>query len=152
MGIFYSCVNNDTVHVTTVENEINKYTVREYSDAKKACDLQNIIGRPSTQDPIKYIENNMIPNCPMTRQDILRAEDIFGPNIRSIKGKMTHTKQKHVQVDLQDTQEVTSRKIHFGTTELVNDMKNNKLIASIDQVMQAYQTRGFKIKAILADG
>jgi len=152
MGIFYSCVNNDTVHVTTVENEINKYTVREYSDAKKACDLQNIIGRPSTQDPIKYIENNMIPNCPMTRKDILRAEDIFGPNIRSIKGKMTHTKQKHVQVDLQDTQEVTSRKIHFGTTELVNDMKNNKLIASIDQVMQAYQTRGFKIKAILADG
>jgi len=152
MGIFYSCVNNDTVHVTTVENEINKYTVREYSYAKKACDLQNIIGRPSTQDPIKYIENNMIPNCPMTRQDILRAEDIFGPNIRSIKGKMTHTKQKHVQVDLQDTQEVTSRKIHFGTTELVNDMKNNKLIASIDQVMQAYQTRGFKIKAILADG
>ena len=38
----------------------------------------------------------------MTTQDILRAQGIFGPNIRSIKGKMTHTKQKHVQVDLQD--------------------------------------------------
>jgi len=44
----------------------------------------------------------MIPNRPMTKQDILRGEDIFGPNIRSIKGKTTHTKQKHVQVDLQD--------------------------------------------------
>jgi len=44
----------------------------------------------------------MIPNCHVTRQDILRAEDIFGPNVRSIKGKMTYTKQKHVQVDLQD--------------------------------------------------
>jgi len=44
-GLFYSCVNNDAVLVTTVENKINKYTVREYSNAKKACDLQNIIGR-----------------------------------------------------------------------------------------------------------
>ena len=44
----------------------------------------------------------MIPNCPVTRQDILRTEDILEPNIRSIRGKMTHTKQKHVQVDLQD--------------------------------------------------
>jgi hypothetical protein len=43
----------------------------------------------------------------------------------------------------------TSRNIHFGTAELVKDMKNN---SSIDQVIQAYQTRGFKIKAILADG
>ena len=69
----------------------------------KAHDLQNIIGRPSTPDLIKYVENNLIPNCPVTRQDILRVEDIFGSKIGSIKGKMTHTTQKHVQVDLQDT-------------------------------------------------
>ena len=34
-GLFYSCVNNDVALVTTVENIINKYTVREYSYAKK---------------------------------------------------------------------------------------------------------------------
>jgi len=84
-GLFYSCVNNDAVLVTTGENKINKYTVREYANAKKAHDLQNIIGKLSTQDLIKYIKNNMIMNCPVTKQDILRAEDIFGPNIRAIK-------------------------------------------------------------------
>jgi len=82
-------VNNDVVFVTTVEDKINKYTVREYSNAKKARELQNIIGRPSIQDLIKYVDKNLIPNYPVTRQDILRADDIFGPDIGSLKGKTT---------------------------------------------------------------
>ena len=101
-GLFYSSVNNDVALVTTVENKINKYTVREYSYAENARDLQNIIGRPSTQDLISYVEKNLIPNCPVTRQDIMRAEDIFGPNIGSIKGKTTYTTQEHVKIHPQD--------------------------------------------------
>jgi len=45
----------------------------------------------------------------------------------------------------------TSRNIHFSTAELAKDMKNNTLVTSIEQVIQAYQTCGFKIKAIIAD-
>jgi len=37
-------VNNEVVLDTTVEDEINKYTLREHLNAKKACELQNIIG------------------------------------------------------------------------------------------------------------
>jgi len=46
----------------------------------------------------------------------------------------------------------TSHNIHFCTAELVKDMKNNTLITSIEQVIQAYQTCSFKIQAKLADG
>ena len=77
-------MNNDVVLVTTVEDKTNKYTVREYSNAKNARELQNIRGRPSTQDLIKYVDKNLIPNCLVTRQDILRADDIFGPSTGSL--------------------------------------------------------------------
>jgi len=46
----------------------------------------------------------------------------------------------------------TSCKIHFVMAKLVKDMKNNTLVTSIEQVIQAYQSRGFKIQAELGDG
>jgi len=36
MGLFYLSVNNDVVLVATVEVKINKYSIREYSNDKKA--------------------------------------------------------------------------------------------------------------------
>jgi len=47
---------------------------------------------------------------------------------------------------------MASGNIHFDTAELIKDMKNNTLVTSIEQAIQAYQARGFRIKAILADG
>ena len=114
----------------------------------------------------------MIPNCPITKQDILRAEDMG-----SVKGKTTRTIQDHVQINFDDLPReimekhgdvtlaidvmfinripfviTTSRNIHFGTAKLVKDMKKATLMTSIEQVMQAYTTQGFRIKAILGDG
>ena len=45
-------VNNYVALVITVEDNINKYTVGEYSSVKKARARQNIIGRPATKDLI----------------------------------------------------------------------------------------------------
>jgi len=45
-----------------------------------------------------------------------------------------------------------SRNIHFGTTELIKEMKNKPLMISIKQPIQAYHCRGFKLKAILGEG
>jgi len=85
-------------YLSNREDKINKYAVKEYSSAKKAHEPQNIQGRPSTKDLINYMDKNMILNCPVMRQDILRAEDIFGSNLGSLKGKMTCNTHEHVAI------------------------------------------------------
>jgi len=77
----------DTTHTlfNTVDSNKSKYSFRVYYNAKKAFALQDVVVRPSNIDFIKYVEDNMIPNCNITRQDKLRAEDIFGPDSGSVK-------------------------------------------------------------------
>ena len=77
----------DTVLVTTVADNANNFSNAVYSQAVLARKLQKIIGRPTTRAFIYFIENNLLPNCPVNRRDVLRAEQIFGPDIGSLKGK-----------------------------------------------------------------
>ena len=48
-----------------------------------------MIGRISTQDYIEYLKGNKIFHCPITKEDIVRVENIAGPNLDSLKGKTT---------------------------------------------------------------
>jgi len=160
-GLYCTDVTNDvrTTLVTTVDSNKNKYSVRQYSSARKAHLLQSTIGRPSTEDFIRYVEGNMIPNCNITRDNIIQAEDIFGPNLGSLKGKMTRRPTQHVntswtsvpQKAIQQYGEVTlaidviainkipflittSRNIHFGTAKLKCNKTKKTLMMSIQPV------------------
>jgi len=86
------------VLINTVDKNINKYTVKQYSNARKARSIQDIIGCPNTLDYIKYVEQGPIPNCPITKEDIIRAEDILGPNLGSLKGKTTRKTPERVML------------------------------------------------------
>ena len=119
----------------------------------------------------------MIPNCTITRQEILRAEDLFGPNLGKVKGNITRCPTQHVNItrskipseilekygkvtlaiDIMAINTIpfmitTPRKIHFGTAKLIWDKTKKTLITSIQQVVRTYQARGFKVCNILADG
>jgi len=80
-GLFLSDVKcgNEHILVHTVDSIKNKCTIKEYSDARKAQTIQDIIRWPSTKDYIRYVENYMLPNCPNMKADITRAEEILGP-------------------------------------------------------------------------
>jgi len=51
-GLYYFDVAHDvrTILVHTVDSNKSKYSIMQYSLARKAQNLQDIIGRPSTKD------------------------------------------------------------------------------------------------------
>jgi hypothetical protein len=73
--------------VVTVASKKHKYTKRSYARAVKARQFQDAIGRPPMRKLIELIDKNLIANCPVTREDVIAAEDIFGPKLGSLKGK-----------------------------------------------------------------
>jgi hypothetical protein len=116
-------------------------------------------------------------NCPVTRDNIIAAEDILGTNLGSLKGKTVRGATEHVRNDqvnipiniMRCYKDVTiacdimfvnklpffmtiSRHIKFGTAKMIKSAKSATLIAAIKQVRGAYLKRGFNITHILADG
>ena len=165
-----------TVVVNTVADNKTRYTNRDYSRAILARKLQNIIGRPSTRRYLAIIDKNELPNCPVTRNDIVAAEDIFGPNLGSLKGKTVRSTTPHVRAEhinipisiMERYRDVTiagdvmfvnripffmsiSRHIKFGTAEMITTQKADTLMTAIKHVKSAYLQRGFKITHLLLD-
>ena len=87
---YFDTVNRDeegTILITTVDNNKNKLSALDLTQAKIARAVQRRIGRPSICDYIHYINMNMIPNCPITIQDIKNTEFIWGSDLGYVKGK-----------------------------------------------------------------
>jgi Reverse transcriptase (RNA-dependent DNA polymerase) len=167
-----------TVLVNTVDQNKTKYTNAEVDRAQQARALQTKIGRPSTRDFIKIVTNNLLPNCPVTKRDIMIAEDIFGPDVGSLKGKTVrrpphkvitdqlytplppsikdHYKDVTLCADLMYVNGIPffitiTRHIRFGTIEAIPNRKQATLLKAIHHVAAIYQRAGFRLRFMLMD-
>jgi hypothetical protein len=125
----------------------------------------------------RILDNNLLSNCPVTTSDIARAEDIFGPDLGSLKGKTVRQTPGSVNVKnidippyiLENYGNVTlaadimfinrlaflvtiSRNMKFSTCEFLKDMKANTILHGILHVIGLYQSRGFTVTYLLLDG
>ena len=82
--------------ITTVRGQGDRYTQHAYECAQAARCLQNIIMRPASCH-MSDIAISHLHNCPITKEDVRTADDIFGPNLGSLKGKTVWHPNKHVQ-------------------------------------------------------
>lgn len=125
---------------------------------------------------MEITKKNLLPNNPVNREDIIAAEDIYGPNLAALKGKTAHRPNTHVEttndgvppqimsiyrrvtlaVDIMYVNKVmfmmtVSRGLKFGTVERILNRKMKTIKACISEVIALYRRRGFRISTILAD-
>ena len=71
--------------VETVKKNMEGYTKREIQRAARARKVYKMMGRPSPNDFVKMVD--LFKDCPITRDDIQAANEIFGKDIGALKGK-----------------------------------------------------------------
>jgi hypothetical protein len=177
-GLYYLDTDKKgTVLVNTVAENKGKYTNDDYLKAVCARELQIKIGRPSTRHFIQIVTSNQLPNCPITRADIIAAEHIFGPDIGSLKGKtvrrrphlakpvieplppqiMSRYRNVTLAADLMYVNGIPmlvtiSRNVRFVTVEALPNRNIPTLVNGIKAVATIYKRAGFRITTALMDG
>ena len=168
---------HDIVLINTVSDNQYKYSNKSYSQAVLARKLQKVIGRPNTRDFIRILNTNALPNSPVTYHDVMTAENIFGPDIGSLKGKTVRQTPDTVEInktampagiyeryknmvvagDIMHVNGMTflvtiSRHLRFATTELLKNQKNETILRAIKNVINVYKEGSFQVTDLLMDG
>ena len=176
-GLFY--LDAKTLHhdsfLTTVKANEELYTDREVSRAQLARKVQAKIGRPSTREYVRIVDQNKLPNAPFTSQDIRRAEKLYGPDLGSLKGKTPRRKsplvvteevvppaikEEHKDLTLaMDIMHVngiafmamTTRKLHFTTIDALPNTQEATIMASIKRSVAILRRGGLRPRMLLFD-
>lgn len=178
-GLYYldaRTIETGITMIHTVQDIGSRFSAREYTNAQLARKIQNTIGRPSNKTYINIVNQNLLKNCPITEQDIINAETIFGPNLGSLKGKTprtmgvpvsgTHSMVPNSIIDVHKAVTLcadimfinkliflvtVSRKLKFGTIEMIPNRKKETIIKGIKAVHSLYTKRGFRVVLGLMD-
>jgi hypothetical protein len=92
-------LKNESHLIKTVKENRVGYTQRQFEQAKRARELYLIVGMPTIETFKTLIKMNAIRNCPVTMEDVNIAKKIFGADMLSLKGKLTHCKSTPVRED-----------------------------------------------------
>ncbi|KAL7566006.1 hypothetical protein ACA910_011026 [Epithemia clementina (nom. ined.)] len=75
--------------IQTVQDQSDKYRAQQVEKAKLARRIQNIIMRPGSREFMDKSINHL-KDCPVSRYNVQVADDIFGRNLGSVKGKTVY--------------------------------------------------------------
>jgi hypothetical protein len=131
---------------------------------------------PSTRQYMDIADKSLLRNSPIERADIKAAEEIYGTNIGSLKGKTATHKSIPVDgriagvpnairskfqsvivaVDIMYINKIPffltiSRGLHFGTVETIRTRHMDVVLKAVKRMIGQYTRRGFRVDAIHAD-
>ena len=168
---------NTAAFIMTVEDMESLYSNCDGRNAKATRKLQWIIGQPNSQYLQHLIQNNLLPGCDLTANDVKIADHLYGHALGSIKVKTVQSSSEQVKIPLSSIPPeimskyqcviltvnemfvnkipffiTTSCDIKFNTIEMLGSQANKVFLASIKQDLKVYNAQGFKVDTILADG
>ena len=167
----YSVMDGIAYGIQTVKDNAGHYNKRQIKAAYDARDLKVRLGNVSDVTLIKMLSRG-IDGCPITPQDVARATKIFGRSIGEIKGKTKRQtpgeiKIEHIMVYPAHQEQVLYVDIMFidGDMYLISvsdplDLiqcgrivnKGADLRSKLEQQINSYHARGFKIVEVRCDG
>jgi hypothetical protein len=166
-------------YLQTVADNKKLFTKRQIDAADKSHQLYRMLGRPGADRFMDIIRNNFIINCPVTIDDVARAQRIYGKDVAFLKGKTTASPAKDyvpeqppicLPQDILDNHSKvtlccniffvlglpfsisTSRNIHFVSCRPIADRTKGVIRACIAADVKTYEKRGFTVTTIHADG
>ena len=89
--------NNGVVLINTVEYNKLKHSIKDYKRAVDVRKLQSMVGSPSYKHFQEILNSKELQNCPLTRDDVDAAKDIFGANLQVLKKRTTRKKSMQVR-------------------------------------------------------
>jgi len=190
IGLYVYDVSNNFVHNTNKLSQVNRYTFVNTVDenlahfSKKEIEKANLaralyikIGRPSRTSFIHILNNNLIRECPITADDVNRAEYIYGPDVGTMKGKTVRKRPSAVPtktlIPLPISistwhKEITlcadifflngipflhtiSKDLQLRTVEELQSRAYKHLLTCTQSVLELYLARGFEVSYIHGD-
>jgi hypothetical protein len=166
-------------YLQTVAENKKVFTKRQIDAADLARELYRKLGRPGAARFMDIIRKNLIINCPITFDDVTRAERIYGKDVAFLKGKTTASPANdHVpnqppivlpQDILENHGQVTlccdiyyvlglpfslsvSRNVHFLSCRPIPNREKPAIRSCISSDVATYQERGFEVTNIHCDG
>jgi len=91
--------NIELMLVNTVRENFKGYSCHEVEKAKEAQCIQCMIVSPTEREFTGMVCKQLLTNCPVTVRDVDNANQIFGPDLANLRGKMTRTKPECVRVE-----------------------------------------------------
>ena len=163
-------------HVSKAQKKYEGFTKREVERARKAKELFHILGAPSAQNFWYILQHNLIKNCPVTVQDAINADKIFGPDIYVLKGRSTRPKPRpmiddHIVIPREIRQHRKALTAHFDlmfasgqglltfvdtpvyhrVVAPINNKTDDEIYQALDSVLRWYNSHGFYFKKASCD-
>ena len=151
--------------INTVAKNKTFFSKKDHEGACKAIMLQSATGHPSKATLLRWIDNNLIPNCPITREDVLYTKVIYGKNEYTLKGKTIEQKAipanfciiplplkifernkfLTVAADILKVNTIfflasICQRIHFCTSQMLMSMAKSYLLNGIKKYQEGIQT------------